>query len=378
MRASIWYRYDGGWINRVDPDTGATINHNVNYSNSIVGRLAAVWQPAGNLTVITPSFLYQRQDKNDDSTYWPAYSDPSQGHFNTATPERLGGPDEYYLPAIKVEFNLKDSQIIANASYYHRKQITAYQGTVYDLSYWQTIPGGHGDAGGRLRAAAEVHDARGCHQLFVVPAARCQRHPPAGGPARHADPQHHDQHPGQLRRRAALAVNRHQLEVVVHGGRVLAAGQGKQRRGTQVDQHRPRLQLPVRAVADGLLRRHLLLVPRQRRLPVHPGLRYLLQQQHHFRPADCRLRGGELRLYGLVQAHRRRAHRAHRVLAEPLLRRLRELRSGASAGEPEGNAQYAEDHCRIPGDSVGPVLRQLRQGLPCRRRQCAAAVLLRR
>jgi iron complex outermembrane recepter protein len=143
IRASIWYRYDGGYINRVDPDTGATINHNVNYSNSIVGRLAAVWQPAGNL-VITPSFLYQRQDKNDDSTYWPAYSDPSKGHFNTATPERLGGPDEYYLPAIKAEFNLKDSQIIANASYYHRKQITAYQGTVYDLSYWQTIPAGMG------------------------------------------------------------------------------------------------------------------------------------------------------------------------------------------------------------------------------------------
>ena len=143
IRASLWYRYDGGYINRVDPDSLAVINHNVNYSNSIMGRLAAVWQPASNL-VITPSFLYQRQDKNDDSTYWPAYSDPSKGHFNTATPERLGGPDEYYLPAIKAEVDLKDSQIIANASYFHRKQITAYQGTVYDLSYWQTIPAGMG------------------------------------------------------------------------------------------------------------------------------------------------------------------------------------------------------------------------------------------
>ena len=46
VRASIWYRYDGGWIDRVDPDTGATINHNVNYSNSIMARLAAVWQPS--------------------------------------------------------------------------------------------------------------------------------------------------------------------------------------------------------------------------------------------------------------------------------------------------------------------------------------------
>jgi iron complex outermembrane recepter protein len=143
VRASIWYRYDGGWINRVDPGTGEKIEHNVNYSNSIMARLAAVWQPTSSLTV-TPSFLYQRQDKHDDSTYWTAYSDPANGQFNTATPERDGGPDEYYLPSLKVQYDLGKSQIIANASYYHRKQITAYQGTVYDLSYWQTIPGGLG------------------------------------------------------------------------------------------------------------------------------------------------------------------------------------------------------------------------------------------
>ena len=44
----------------------------------VMGRLAAIWQAGTNLTV-TPSFLYQRQDKNDDSTYWPAYSESLQG-----------------------------------------------------------------------------------------------------------------------------------------------------------------------------------------------------------------------------------------------------------------------------------------------------------
>jgi len=139
VRASIWYRYDGGWIDRVDPGTGATVNHNVNYSNSIMGRLAAAWQPTSNLT-LTPSILYQRQDKHDESTYWPAYSNPGEGQFNTATPERIGGPDEYYLPALKIVWDLGKTQIISNTSYFHRKQLTAYQGTVYDLSYWQTIP----------------------------------------------------------------------------------------------------------------------------------------------------------------------------------------------------------------------------------------------
>src|ERR1700746_2898363 len=146
IRASLWYRYDGGWINRADPDntTGITIvNHNVKYSNSYMARLAATWQPSPSVT-ISPSFLYQRQDKHDESTYWPAYSNTDQGQFNTATPERIGGPDTYYLPAIKLEWDLGKTQLIGNASYYNRKQITAYQGTVYDLSYWSTIPGGLG------------------------------------------------------------------------------------------------------------------------------------------------------------------------------------------------------------------------------------------
>lgn len=146
VRASFWYRYDGGWIDRVDPGTSAIVNHNVNYSNSIMGRLAAVWQPTASFSV-TPSILYQRQDKHDDSTYWPAYSHLDQGQFATATPERIGGPDRYYLGALKIEWDLGKSQIISNSSYFNRKQLTAYQGTVYDLSYWQTIPSALGGPG---------------------------------------------------------------------------------------------------------------------------------------------------------------------------------------------------------------------------------------
>src|SRR6202046_2998419 len=86
VRGSLWYRYDGGWIDRVDDTTGAVLNHNVNYSNSMAGRLAAVWQPTSNFTA-TPSILYQRQDKNDDSTYWPACSNPRPGAVTTATRE---------------------------------------------------------------------------------------------------------------------------------------------------------------------------------------------------------------------------------------------------------------------------------------------------
>ncbi len=139
LRASVWYRYDGGWINRVNDSTGDVIDKDVNFSNSVAGRITGTWTPTDTLTV-TPGILYQQQDKNDDSTYWPAYSDVGAGHFNTATPEKVGGPDTYYLPSLKVQWDLGGSQLISNSSYFSRRQLTAYQGTVYDLSYWQTIP----------------------------------------------------------------------------------------------------------------------------------------------------------------------------------------------------------------------------------------------
>jgi iron complex outermembrane receptor protein len=139
LRASVWYRYDGGWINRVNDSTGDVIDKDVNFSNSVAGRITGTWTPTDTLTV-TPGILYQQQDKNDDSTYWPAYSDVGAGHFNTATPEKVGGPDTYYLPSLKVQWDLGGSQLISNSSYFSRRQLTAYQGTVYDLSYWQGIP----------------------------------------------------------------------------------------------------------------------------------------------------------------------------------------------------------------------------------------------
>ena len=137
-RASAWYRYDGGWVDRVDPNTGAKLASNVDWAHTLVLRLAALWEPVAGFTV-TPSFLYQDREKHDQSTYWPAYSNPGAGQFNTATPERIPDPDQYLLSAVKLQWDLGKSVIIANSSYYHRKEYTGYQGTVYDLAYDQSL-----------------------------------------------------------------------------------------------------------------------------------------------------------------------------------------------------------------------------------------------
>jgi outer membrane receptor protein involved in Fe transport len=137
FRASIWYRYDGGWINRVDDTTDAITEKNANYANTVAARLALLYQPADGLK-ITPSVTLQDARKNDESQFWPVYSNVSDGVFNNATPERIPVPDLYYLPALKIVWDIGKTQLISNSSFYHRNELTGYQGTVYDLAFYQS------------------------------------------------------------------------------------------------------------------------------------------------------------------------------------------------------------------------------------------------
>jgi iron complex outermembrane recepter protein len=135
-RASIWYRYDGGWINRVD-NAGDITQSNANYSGTTAARFALLWEPNSSIKV-TPSVLFQNRQQHDLSTYWPDYSNPGAGRFNNATPELIPIGDEYYLGALKFQADLGPVTFISNSSYYHRNETDSYQGTGYDLAYYES------------------------------------------------------------------------------------------------------------------------------------------------------------------------------------------------------------------------------------------------
>ncbi|MFI4890469.1 MAG: TonB-dependent receptor, partial [Steroidobacterales bacterium] len=138
FRASVWGRFDGGWINRVDESTGATTEKNANHATTMALRFALLYQPADNIK-ITPSIAFQNKQQHDVSTYWAAYSNPGGGQFNNPTPELIPQPDKYYLPALKIQVDFAHMTLISNSSYYHRDQQDSYQGTVYDLAFYQAL-----------------------------------------------------------------------------------------------------------------------------------------------------------------------------------------------------------------------------------------------
>jgi iron complex outermembrane recepter protein len=136
VRVTAWYRNDGGWINRINPVTLDTVQDNANYTQTKLFRIAAIWAPSDQWKV-TPSFYYQDRYANDVQNYWPLYSDPGSNRFVDANPTQRTVPDTFYIPALKIEGDLGAVNLISNTSYYHRKEETGYDGTLYNLGFYQ-------------------------------------------------------------------------------------------------------------------------------------------------------------------------------------------------------------------------------------------------
>ena len=137
FRISAWGRRDGGWIDKVDYMTGATLQSDSNSVNTYVVRGALLWQPTASLS-ITPSVYYQNRNQNNIDQYWFGLSNPDRGIYKTATPENMADKDHFVLPALKAEWNLGDAELISNTSYFDRRELVQdYSGTLYNLSYFQ-------------------------------------------------------------------------------------------------------------------------------------------------------------------------------------------------------------------------------------------------
>jgi outer membrane receptor protein involved in Fe transport len=139
LRFSAWGREDGGWIDRVNHLTGQTIQTNANGVDTYVIRAAASWAPISRLTV-TPAFDYQNRAQYDMDQYWVALSDPANGVFKEATPDQLKDKDRFYLGSIAIHYDLDWAELISNTSYLSRSEVVnGYSGTLYNLSYFQSI-----------------------------------------------------------------------------------------------------------------------------------------------------------------------------------------------------------------------------------------------
>jgi iron complex outermembrane receptor protein len=137
VRATLWYRHDGGYIDLIDPVTLSTVQHNANYANSYLARLDAIWAISDRWQ-LRPGFYYQSRVSNNTDDYWPLYSNPGQNRFVSADPDRRERPDKFYLPSLKITGEFGAFELISDTSYYHRTDTSGYEGTIYNLGFYQS------------------------------------------------------------------------------------------------------------------------------------------------------------------------------------------------------------------------------------------------
>ena len=137
IRASAWYQSIGGWINQVDPTTDARASLQ-RQPRPGPGAAAGGGVATTDSLQITPS-ISTKARRSTTRTPTGRRLQPLSRESNTAMPELMRVPDQHYLGALKLEQDFATTSLISDTSDHHRHEMSAYQGTVYDLSLFQGL-----------------------------------------------------------------------------------------------------------------------------------------------------------------------------------------------------------------------------------------------
>ena len=149
FRASVSFRRDGGWVDRVgytlSPNAAAatpapvyngdTTSPNANYQDTTTARLAVKWKVSDSLE-ITPSIYYQRLQINDTSAYWIPLSNPGDNIYRNGNALTNPSVDPFTLTAIKLKWDLGFASLFSNTAFYDRNQNATSDYTQYLRATW--------------------------------------------------------------------------------------------------------------------------------------------------------------------------------------------------------------------------------------------------
>ena len=146
FRASVSYRYEDGYVDRIDWHTRQTVAPDSNAATTGTARFSAKWAVNERLSV-TASLYYQREHADDTAAWWapvPGTPDPTGGQFDG--PFRNGngiaGPntDSFALSALKIDWNLGSVRLFSNTSYFTRNQRAVTDYSEYDRAVFLGNP----------------------------------------------------------------------------------------------------------------------------------------------------------------------------------------------------------------------------------------------
>lgn len=138
IRASTWYRRDGGWIDRVDPFTFAPVTRGNNHEERAAARIAVTWAPAAALS-LNASVFYQVRKLNDLNTYWDFLSNPGDNRFVSAGPSRAPKDDSFALASVKLTADVGAALLTTATSFLSREDLNNADGTLAYFALYQAL-----------------------------------------------------------------------------------------------------------------------------------------------------------------------------------------------------------------------------------------------
>ncbi|MGB5131293.1 MAG: TonB-dependent receptor, partial [Steroidobacteraceae bacterium] len=112
MRASVWYRSEGGFVDHLDPITSEPRDHDTNGTTSKSGRIGMAWMPT-DASLITTTLVYDSNRANDTASFVMQQSDPAHGIFRNSTFIPQPREDRIYLASVKVEHGSDEVDFLA-------------------------------------------------------------------------------------------------------------------------------------------------------------------------------------------------------------------------------------------------------------------------
>ena len=122
FRASAWGRRDGGYVDQVNPTTGAVLNKDVNWQDTRSVRLAVTWKPIDNLS-LTPSIYHQEVKSGGRDQFWEGQSDVSAANYVAGNALAEPETDRFTLSALKAQYDVGPVSLISNTSYFDRNDV---------------------------------------------------------------------------------------------------------------------------------------------------------------------------------------------------------------------------------------------------------------
>lgn len=119
FRVSLWGRHDGGYVDRIDPFTAATVDPNSNQHDTLALKAALAFQVNKDVRV-TPSVFYESAHTSDSDSFYGNFSNPSAGQFKNGRLLPARSSDRFFVPSVKVESHLPFAEFTSVTSYMNR------------------------------------------------------------------------------------------------------------------------------------------------------------------------------------------------------------------------------------------------------------------